>query len=131
MVSSGPAIAPILPPAAMTPKSRAPCVGVKRSVMTLQNTDTTNRLNTDSHTKNVRAAHCGERWPIIATKNRTKLRPKNVYTIRSTRYRGARAESHPKIGVTSKSVTKVAVIIQGSCCTPPSIAISSRTGRRM
>ncbi len=27
--------------------------------MTLQNTDTTNRLNTESHTKNVRAAHCG------------------------------------------------------------------------
>ena len=99
--------------------------------MTLQNTDTTNRLNTESHTKNVRAAHWGERWLIIATKNRTKLRPKNAYTIRSNRYRGTRAESHPKSGVTSRSVTKVAVIIHGRCCTPPSITISSRTGRRI
>ncbi len=24
--------------------------------------------NTDSHTKNMRAAHCGERWAIIALK---------------------------------------------------------------
>ena len=99
--------------------------------MKLQNTDTTKRLNTDSQTKNIRAAHSGVRWLIIATKKQTKLRPKNAYTVKSNRYRGTRAESHPKNGVTSRSVTKVAVIIQGRCCTPPWIAISSRTGRRM
>ena len=99
--------------------------------MTLQKTDTTNKLNTDSHTKNVRAAHCGDRSLVIATKNKTKLRPKNAYTVRSNRYRGTRAESHPKSGVMSRSVTKVAVIIHGRCCTPLWIAISSRTGRRM
>ena len=54
-VSAGPVSAPADPPAAMKPKSRFPCSEEKRSAMNAQNTDTANRLNTLTHTKNVRA----------------------------------------------------------------------------
>src|SRR6266849_1483957 len=49
----GPAIAPQLPPAAMVPYRRAAWALSKRSDMKLQNTETTNRLNTLSQTKNI------------------------------------------------------------------------------
>ena len=59
MVTSGPTMAPVLPPAAMMLKSLVPCSGRKISAIKLQKTETTNKLNTDSQTKNTRAIHCG------------------------------------------------------------------------
>src|SRR6266566_5298585 len=56
-VSAGPASAPQLPPAEMKPNSRAACSGRNRSVIRLQNTETTNRLNTLTQTKKQRATH--------------------------------------------------------------------------
>ena len=49
-VSKGPAIEPRLPPAMMTPNSRCACPGRKTSVMKLQKTETTKRLNTLNQT---------------------------------------------------------------------------------
>ena len=56
-VSAGPASAPQLPPAETKPNSRAACSGRNRSVIRLQNTETTNRLNTLTQTKKQRATH--------------------------------------------------------------------------
>lgn len=42
-VSTGPTIAPMPPPTAITLKKRSACSGVNTSAMTLQNTETTNR----------------------------------------------------------------------------------------
>src|SRR5229473_6107481 len=58
----GPAIAPQLPPAAMVPYRRAAWALSKRSDMKLQNTETTNRLNTLSQTKNTWLSSTNERY---------------------------------------------------------------------
>ena len=55
-VSPGPTIAPRLPPAEMKPKSRRAASVANTSAMKLQNTDTTNRLNTLTQTKNAGAS---------------------------------------------------------------------------
>ncbi len=55
-VSAGPASAPHVPPAAMMPYSRVAWSVVKMSDMKLQNTDTTNRLNTLTQMKNAGTA---------------------------------------------------------------------------
>src|SRR4029077_18713248 len=54
-VKVGPASAPQLPPAEMKPNRRAACAGWNRSAIRLQKSETTNRLNTLTHTKNTRA----------------------------------------------------------------------------
>ena len=51
-VNSGPAIAPAVPPRAMIGNRRRACASSQMSAMKLQNTDTTNRLNTLTQTKN-------------------------------------------------------------------------------
>jgi hypothetical protein len=48
-VTTGPAIAPRLPPAVIAGNSRADWVDVKISTIKLQNTDTMNRLTTLNH----------------------------------------------------------------------------------
>src|SRR5215467_3521810 len=58
-VSVGPARAPQLPPAEMKPNRRAACAGRNKSAIRLQNSETTNRLNTLTHTKNARATQDG------------------------------------------------------------------------
>lgn len=45
-VAAAPAIAPRVPPTPMNPKSRLACSLVKRSAISDQKTETTNRLNT-------------------------------------------------------------------------------------
>src|SRR6185503_17594328 len=60
-VSKGPVKAPRLPPAEMNPYSRRACSLRNRSAMKLQKTDTTNRLNTLTHTKNACAMRVGAR----------------------------------------------------------------------
>ena len=51
-VSVGPASAPQVPATAMTGNSRLACSTLQMSDMKIQNTDTTNRLNTLTQTKN-------------------------------------------------------------------------------
>jgi hypothetical protein len=50
LVSAGPTIAPTVPPAAIGPYNRRATPGVTRSDSRLQNTEITNRLNTDAQT---------------------------------------------------------------------------------
>src|SRR3990170_3071760 len=57
LVITGPRKAPVLPPAEMMPKSRRLWPVDQISAMKLQKTETTNRLNTLSQTKNERATH--------------------------------------------------------------------------
>ena len=54
-VSEGPASAPAVPPAAMKPYRRCAWLVAKMSASRLQNSDTANRLNTLTQTKNARA----------------------------------------------------------------------------
>ncbi len=58
-VMIGPTSAPALPPAEMKPYSRRACSLRNRSAMKLQNTDTTNRLNTLTQMKNACAVRAG------------------------------------------------------------------------
>ena len=60
-----------------------------------------------------------------------KTRQESAQALGKSRRRGSRADSQPKSGVETRSTRKVTVIIEGRCCTPLSMAISSRTGRRM
>ncbi len=53
--SSGPAMAPAVPPAAMAPNSRRPCSLENTSAITPQNTDGSSTLKTLTQTKNARA----------------------------------------------------------------------------
>ena len=55
-VIAGPASAPTVPPAAMNPNSRCAWRSLKISTMKLQNTETTNRLNTLNQMKKALAA---------------------------------------------------------------------------
>ena len=75
-LSAGPRSPPVVPPAAMKPNSRLPCSVLHTSAMTLQNTETTNRLNTLTHTKNARATHTGATSSCKSTKNTMMFAPK-------------------------------------------------------
>ncbi len=66
-VSSGPASAPMLPPAAMNPNSRRACSLRNISAMKLQNTDTTNRLKTLIQIKNAWATIAGAMPDCMST----------------------------------------------------------------
>jgi hypothetical protein len=52
-----PVIAPSVAPTAMSPNRRLPCSGLKRSTLSCQNIETTNRLKTEAQTKNTRPTH--------------------------------------------------------------------------
>ena len=125
----GPAMAPQLPPAAMAPYRRAACAASNRSAMKLQNTDTTNRLNTLTQTKNAGASAFAATPDSSAAQNKSRLAAKKPYTAGSRRARGSRAHSQPYSGTSSSIVTKVAVNSHGSCAVPACTPISSRTGR--
>ena len=93
VVSNGPTMAPVLPPAAIMLKSLVPWSGLKISAMKLQKTETTKRLNTESQTKKTRAIHCGATWLDIRRKNATRWLAKKAYTESSNRSRGIRADT--------------------------------------
>src|SRR5713101_3231443 len=88
-----PAIAPQLPPAAMVPYRRAAWSLSKRSDMKLQNTETANRLNTLSQTKNT--------WLSSANEKYSRFKEKKAYTTGSSRARGSRAQSQPNTGTSA------------------------------
>ena len=78
VVINGPAIAPVLPPAAIKPNRRRAWVLVNRSAMKLQNTETTNRLNTLSQIKKALAVFCGETSALNKAKKISKLTAKKM-----------------------------------------------------
>ena len=63
-VMSGPAIAPAVPPSAMTGNRRRACCWSQMSAMKLQNTDAANRLNTLTQTKNTAPSARGLNKPV-------------------------------------------------------------------
>ena len=76
IVMTGPNNAPAVPPAPINPKSRLPCSDVNRSAMNDQKTATANRLNTLTHTKNMRATCTVSISKVSNTQNNRRLATK-------------------------------------------------------
>ena len=90
-------MAPTVAPAAMKPNSRLPCSELNRSTIIAQNTDTTNRLNTDVQTKKTRPIQTNDCGPdqCSATANSSRFAAKNRYVIGMKRLRGKFRTSQP------------------------------------
>ena len=128
-VTTGPRIAPALPPAAIGPNRRFASSPLKTSAMKLQKTDTTKKLNTDSHTKNALAvaADAGSAWKATAKPSRfSAKKPLMTGSNRRLRTRDTRA---PNRGVRASITRNVVVKSHGIRPTPALAPIASRTGR--
>src|SRR5512143_3049400 len=79
-VSAGPAKAPAVPPAAMTPNRRLACSVVKMSAMKLQNTETMKRLKTLVQMKKARATQAPVSSDLKRAKNSSRFPIKKAYT---------------------------------------------------
>src|SRR5205823_8850140 len=101
----------------------AACAESKRSDMKLQNTETTNRLNTLSQTKNSAT--------LSASEKARRFAAKKPYTTGNSFARGKRRHSQPNAGTSASITTNVAVKSHCSVAVPASTASASRTGRRM
>ena len=128
-VSSGPSNAPALPPAAIGPNNRLASSPLKTSAMKLQNTDTTNMLNTESQTKNALAVATEPGSSRKATANSSRFSAKKPYTTGSRRRFCTRATSQPNSGVIASMAMKVAVNSHGKRPRPALAPMASRTGR--
>jgi hypothetical protein len=71
-----PVMAPVLAPPAMKANMRLACSRSNRSAMKLQNTDTTNRLNTLTQTKKTRAVQTSSAWTRNTTQKASRFRMK-------------------------------------------------------
>ncbi len=89
-VSVGPATAPAVPATAMIGNSRRACSSLQMSAMKLQNTDTTNRLNTLTQTKNTvpSARGLSSPWWVNSGMNPSRQAMKKPYTTGTTIRRG-------------------------------------------
>ena len=88
--SHGPAIAPSVPPTAITPKSRLLCSSANRSAISAQNTIVANRLKTLNQTKNTIPLASPMAWgaPTRTAQNPMRVRPKKTYVaVMKTRRR--------------------------------------------
>jgi hypothetical protein len=85
-VSAGPVTAPTVPATAMIGNRRRACSLLQMSDMKLQNTDTTNRLNTLTHTKNSMPSALGVSNPCPVNSGTKPIRQamKNTYTTGTT-----------------------------------------------
>jgi hypothetical protein len=90
-----PRIPPELAPAAMNANTRLPCSRSKRSAMKLQNTDTTNRLKTLTHTKNTRAADASSAAAVNTAQKPSSCATNSRYTQGRKTERGKRPDIQP------------------------------------
>jgi hypothetical protein len=109
-VSAGPASAPQVPATAMTGNRRLACSLLQMSAMKLQNTDTTNRLNTLTQTKNSVPSARGLSRPCAVNSGTKQSRQamKNPYTSGTTTRLGQRATSQANTGVSASVARNVA-----------------------
>ena len=99
------------------------------SAMNDQNTDTAKRLKTLIQTKNTRAT-TGVSMPAKSSAQKiAMLATKKWYTSGMKRRRGSFATIAPKSGTAASMTTNVAVNIHCRFFTPPTMPISSRSGR--
>src|SRR5690606_535753 len=109
-VSAGPASAPAVPATAMIGNSRRACAGTQMSDMKIQNTETTNRLNTLTQTKNTVPSVRVPTRPGCANSGTkpTRHAMKARYTSGTTTRLGKRETSQPNTGASATIATSVA-----------------------
>src|SRR5690606_40144261 len=110
-VDDEPTTAPSVAPAASGPNRRLPCSLSKTSTISAQNSETTNRLNTDVQTKKTRPIHgsCSDGSQRNAAAKATRFAAKNRYASGTKRSRGMRRTSAEKAGFNASMAASVAV----------------------